>query len=118
MWRRSSISSASNASRARRYSALSLGKRTPLARASSAAGFRVELVVDFSVELDMACLVSVDFGVPKIRRLGVGRSDMVAAIIFGRHARADPRVSIDLRRGLAKRMDCRVKAGNDEKERE
>jgi hypothetical protein len=31
--------------------------------------------MDFNVELVMACLVSVDFGVPKIRRFGSGRSD-------------------------------------------
>src|SRR5258708_30713810 len=43
MWRRSSISSASRACRALRYSALSLGRRTPLVRASSVAGFKGEL---------------------------------------------------------------------------
>src|SRR6476620_3129901 len=55
MWRRSSISSVSSASRARRYSALSLGKRTLLARASSAAGFRAELLMaspHYSADLD------------------------------------------------------------------
>src|ERR1700726_1352457 len=67
MWRRSSISSASSASRARRYSALSLGNRKLLARASSAAGFRAGLLADFWVELLMAGPRGlVDFDVPRL----------------------------------------------------
>src|SRR5437899_1130625 len=61
MWRRSSISSVSSASRARRYSALSLGKRTLLARASSAAGFKAELAADLRMELLMTDLASANF---------------------------------------------------------
>ena len=61
---------ASSASRARRYSALSLGKRMPLARASSTAGFRVELAHGMtSLSVDCRCApVWKTFGQAPIRQ--------------------------------------------------
>jgi len=49
MWRLSSISSARSAVRAARYSALSLGIRTGLLRANSAAGVRVSISIAVSI---------------------------------------------------------------------